>query len=71
MQHWLGRKDEPLSLPSREYTEIAKGNPQWPQAFYPIEKNVTVNPGDFLVARCTYNSTGTDKYTNIGEIIFF
>ncbi len=51
----------------REYIEIAKGNPQWPQAFYPTEKNVTVSPTDFLVARCTYNSTGVDHYTQIGE----
>ena len=43
-----------------EYTEIAKGSPQWPQAFYPVKEDFEVKDGDYLVARCTYNSTQKD-----------
>ena len=50
-----------------QYREIARGSPQWPQAFYPMKKVQTVYPGkDVLAARCTYNSTGKDTATNIG-----
>ena len=51
---------------SQKYTEIAKGNPQWPQAFYPMKELQTVDPGEFLTARCTYDSTGRDRDTQIG-----
>ena len=27
-----------------QYKEIARGSPQWPQAFYPMQKVVTVDP---------------------------
>ncbi|XP_067667286.1 peptidyl-glycine alpha-amidating monooxygenase B-like [Haliotis asinina] len=46
--------------------EIGKGNPQWPQAFYPVNGSFTVNPGDRLAARCTFDSTGRNRVTNIG-----
>jgi len=50
-----------------QYREIAKGNPQWPQAFYPMQHLQTVKPGEILAARCTYNSTGRDRDTFIGS----
>ena len=37
------------------------------QAFYPMENTETVNPGEILTARCTYNSSGHDTTTRIGE----
>jgi len=48
------------------YHEIARGNPQWPQAFYPMAQVETVAPGEFLAARCTYNSMGHNITTRIG-----
>lgn len=48
------------------YNLIGKGNPQWPQAFYPIENNIVIQRDDFLVGRCTYNSTGRSTPTYIG-----
>ena len=36
------------------------------QAFYPMENVETVNPGDILTARCTYNSMGRNTATKIG-----
>ena len=49
-----------------QYREIARGSPQWPQAFYPMKKIETVYPSDILAARCTYNSTGVDHDVGIG-----
>jgi len=49
------------------YREIARGSPQWPQAFYPMKKVQTVSPGEIVTARCTYNSTGVNHATNIGS----
>jgi hypothetical protein len=36
-----------------EYREIARGNPQWPQAFYPMKELQTVKPGEIVTARYT------------------
>merc|ERR550519_2601687 len=49
------------------YHEIARGNPQWPQAFYPMKEVETVQPGEFLAARCTYNTVGHNTTTRIGS----
>jgi len=50
-----------------EWKMIAKGNPNWPQAFYPMATELVVNPGDILAARCTYNTTGHSSPTRIGS----
>jgi len=49
------------------YHEIARGNPQWPQAFYPMKQVETVHPGEILAARCTYNTLGHNTTTRIGS----
>lgn len=51
---------------TNEYTEIAKGNPHWPQAFYPMKHVHHVSVDDILHARCTYNSTSRFTHTYIG-----
>ncbi|ESO86676.1 hypothetical protein LOTGIDRAFT_128636, partial [Lottia gigantea] len=51
---------------NKTYYMIGKGNPQWPQAFYPVTEKITVKPGDNMLARCTYNSTQRDTPTYIG-----
>ncbi|KAK6178788.1 hypothetical protein SNE40_011296 [Patella caerulea] len=48
------------------YHMIGKGNPQWPQAFYPTKEDIEIKPGDSLIARCTFNSTGRDRPTFAG-----
>ena len=50
-----------------KWTMIAKGNPQWPQAFYPLEKVVRIERQDVLFGRCTYNSSQRQTITNIGS----
>ena len=48
--------------------EIARGNPQKPQTFYPMKNMVTVKNGDFLAARCTFNTTLDDDRIYIGTV---
>jgi hypothetical protein len=48
------------------YKEIAKGSPQWPQAFYPMKEDVVVKSGEYLIARCTYNTTQITQGVRIG-----
>lgn len=49
-----------------EWTVLSRGNPQWPQAFYPTSEIYTITPDDYLAARCVYNSTFRDIDTTIG-----
>ena len=46
--------------------EIARGNPQWPQAFYGMERVFDVENDDWLFARCTFDSSGRNRTTHIG-----
>lgn len=52
---------------TKEYTEIAKGNPHWPQAFYPMSQVYHVSTDKILHARCTWNSTNCKTHTYIGQ----
>nr|AAD42258.1 alpha-amidating enzyme precursor 1 [Lymnaea stagnalis] len=49
------------------YHEIGKGNPQWPQAFYPVKDKIEVKPGEYLAARCTYDSTSMTSSVKVGS----
>ena len=45
---------------------IGKGNPLWPEAFYPrVGGEVDVRGGDVLMARCDYKSD-RDVATHVG-----
>lgn len=46
---------------------LGRGNPQWPQAFYPVATDVLIRPGDFLLLRCVYDAVGRRSETLIGE----
>lgn len=49
------------------WTLLGKGNPQWPQAFYPMTNtNIVISPNDYLVGQCVYDSTSRDTSTKIG-----
>lgn len=50
-----------------DFAEIARGDPQKPQTFYPMEKFVHVKKGDYLAARCTFDSTSSDHDVKIGK----
>lgn len=46
--------------------EIARHDPQEPQMFYPMKTEVTADNGDFLAARCTFNTTMEDRPVYMG-----
>ncbi|UJR10829.1 hypothetical protein I4U23_015016 [Adineta vaga] len=44
-------------------SEVAKGNPQWPQAFYPLPSPVQIEKGDVFIGQCVYdNNDSRDIY---------
>ena len=45
---------------------MIKGNPQWPQAFYPTKREFLLDKGDEIMTRCTYSSLGKSTYTYAG-----
>jgi len=49
-----------------DWTLIGRGDPQRPQAFYKVFNDVDIRGGDYIVGRCTYNSTSRDHVTHIG-----
>ena len=58
---------KPADNAGAPWIKIGKGNPGWPQAFYPMDnKSFIINPQDYLAARCVYDSTGRDRVTKIG-----
>ena len=50
-----------------QFVEVARGDPQRPQTFYPMEKFEVAKKGDIMAARCTFDGTRTNKTTTIGK----
>lgn len=44
---------------------MARGDPQWPQAFYPTDDLYDLKDGDAIVGRCTYHND-EDRYVYAG-----
>ena len=49
-----------------EITEIAQGNPQLPQAFYPTKEPQDIRNGDWIAARCSFNTEAESREVRIG-----
>lgn len=54
--HASGEVNTAYRVRQHEWTRIAKGDPQWPQAFYPTENVFDLKDGDTLVGSCTYHN---------------
>lgn len=37
-------------------TQIVKGDPQWPQSFYPLSEPIEVQNDDYLIGQCVYDN---------------
>ena len=48
--------------------EIARHDPQEPQMFYPMKKEEAVDNGDYLAARCTFNTTTESRTVHFGML---
>ncbi|CAF1125696.1 unnamed protein product [Adineta ricciae] len=45
---------------------VTKGNPQWPQAFYPLSAPVQIEKGDFFIGQCVYDNND-DRIIHAGS----
>lgn len=52
---------------SKTFSLLGKGNPQWPQAFFPMENIQIIRENDIMLARCTYNSSSKNEITVMGS----
>jgi len=41
-------------------TQIIKGDPQWPQSFYPLATPIEVRTDDYLIGQCVYDNDADD-----------
>ncbi|XP_032239436.2 peptidyl-glycine alpha-amidating monooxygenase A [Nematostella vectensis] len=66
--HGLGRVISGYRVQDSKWSLLGKGDPQAPQAFYPIDHPVTISKGDTVAARCTFDSRGhkLDHHVHIG-----
>ncbi len=63
--YFLARVNSLYRVRNEEISQIAKGDPQWPQSFYPLSSPVTVEKGDYIVGQCVYDNDG-DQTIQVG-----
>ena len=65
--HSRGDVNAAYRIRQHEWSQVARGDPQWPQAFYPTENApYDLKDGDPIVGICTYHNDG-DKYVYAGS----
>ncbi len=64
--HIHGDANTAYRVRGHEWSQVARGDPQWPQAFYPTDTVYDVKDGDMLVGQCTYHNDG-GKYVYAGS----
>lgn len=57
--HSHGDVNAAYRVRQHEWLQLAKGDPQWPQAFYPTEAIYDIKDGDALLGSCTYHNDGS------------
>ena len=66
--HMLGKVLSAYVVHGSNWTQIGKGNPNWPQAFWPVtNSDIVIQKGDYLVAKCVYSSEGHHSDVRIGS----
>ena len=53
---FIGRVNSLYRVRDGEISQIVKGDPQWPQSFYPLPKPVDIQTGDYIVGQCVYDN---------------
>jgi len=54
--HSHGDVNSAYRVRNSEWTQLAKADPQWPQAFYPTDSLIDIKDGDVLIGSCTYHN---------------
>ncbi|XP_070543295.1 peptidyl-glycine alpha-amidating monooxygenase B-like [Ptychodera flava] len=64
--HSHGKVVSGYRIRNGEWSLLGKANPQWPQAFYPMDGINEIRHGDTLAARCTFSGKGLDHNVHVG-----
>ncbi|XP_034566304.1 peptidyl-glycine alpha-amidating monooxygenase B isoform X4 [Notolabrus celidotus] len=64
--HRLGKVVSGYRIRDGEWTLIGRQSPQLPQAFYPVDSDLSVKYGDTVAARCVFTGEGRTSKTYIG-----
>ncbi len=67
--HAHGDVNAAYRIRNHEWKLLAKGDPQWPQAFYKTSEQMDIVDGDVLVGRCTYHND-EDRYVYAGYVMY-
>ena len=54
--HGHGDVNSAYRVRNHEWVQLARGDPQWPQAFYPTDDLYDLKDGDSIVGRCSYHN---------------
>jgi len=61
----IGRVNSLYRIRNGEICQIVKGDPQWPQSFYPLSSPVQIQNGDYVVGQCVYDNND-DRVIKVG-----
>ncbi len=50
-------------------TQIVKGDPQWPQSFYPLPTPIEIQSDDYLIGQCVYDNDDSE-IIRVGLVTF-
>ena len=63
--HFLARVNSLYRVRDGVVTQIVKGDPQWPQSFYPLATPVEIQTDDYLIGQCVYDNDD-DRIVRVG-----
>ncbi|CAF4235914.1 unnamed protein product, partial [Rotaria magnacalcarata] len=64
--HQWGRVNSLYRVRKGEISQIVKGDPQWPQSFYPLASPVDIQNNDYVIGQCVYDNT-EDRVVTVGS----
>jgi len=62
---YLARVNSLYRVRDGAVTQIVKGDPQWPQSFYPLSSPVEIQKDDYLIGQCVYDNDD-DQIIRVG-----
>ena len=63
--YFTGRVNSLYRVRDGEILQIVKGDPQWPQSFYPLPSPIEIVKGDYVVGQCVYDNND-DRAIQVG-----
>ncbi|CAF2813402.1 unnamed protein product [Rotaria sp. Silwood2] len=61
--HQWARVNSLYRVRDGEISQIVKGDPQWPQSFYPLPSAVEIQKNDYIVGQCVYDNNDNQVVT--------